>query len=523
VGALIYQPEPAVAQLARDGRIRQGVIFGGLLGTAAIIGPVVGTLVAMGYWEYALFTAALLVPVVMLRSRASTVIMLVVASTAFMRFPDPGADAITSRIPIFRSFTETFGVSGAVLLPIEVLFALALVLWIGDVVARRRLALRATHLGVAVWLFLGAAFYAEFLGLARGGVFNISLWELRPFVYLALSYLLAAQLLSSRPALQAVLWGIVVGTGSMAILGTERTINTLGAFPRPDALLEHDEAFFFGLFLLVTATLWVHGQRGWLRRVATALLPFVIVADFGNNRRAAWLIIPAMLAAMVAVAYVRMPLRRRTILIITASVCLVGAGYVLALHNSTGLVAEPAHGIWSQIRPDPRDYASNLYRQIENVNVGLDIKSAPLGEGFGVPLQHPIPVFNATGLDPLINFIPHNTILYVWLRMGMLGALAFWFLVGAAIVAACRLARLKDPWYGLYGTVVLCAVIGWLADGWLDKGIVSFRIEILVGCLLGGLQAAKKLSVAGRWQRRKPVPDLTGLESSPPERPQAVA
>ena len=519
----MYQPGLAVPQLTRTGRVRQVVIFVGLLGAAAIIGPLAGTLVASGYWQYALFITALLIPAVMLLVRPSAVVMLVIAATGFMRFQDPGADAITSRIPIFRSFTQTFGVSGAVVLPIELLFALALLLWIGDIIARRRLTVRATHLGVAVWIFLGAAFYAEFLGLARGGVFNISLWELRPFLYLALSYLLAAQLLTSRPALQAVLWGMVIGTGSMSILGTERTINTLNIVPRPDALLEHDEAFFFGLLLLLTVTLWVYGQRGWLRRVATAFLPLVMVADFGNNRRAAWVIIPAMLVAMVVIAYCRMPDSRRKILVITTAVCVVSTAYVLALHNSTGLVAEPAHGIWSQIRPDPRDYQSNLYRQVENINLGLDIKSAPQGEGFGVPLQHPIPVFDATGLDPLINFIPHNTILYVWLRMGMLGAIAFWFLVGAAVVAACRLARLKDPWYGFYGTLVVCAVIGWLADGWLDKGIVSFRIEVLIGCLLGGLQAARNSSAALREERRQPVRGATGVESSLPEQPRAVA
>ena len=517
------QPQAAVPKLARDNRAREVVIFGLLVGGAAIIGPLVGTLAVSGHLQYALFMTALLIPVVMLLGRASTVIMLVIAATAFMRFPDPGADAITSRIPIFRSFTDTFGVSGAVVLPIEVLLAFALLLWIGDVVARRRLAWRATHLGVAVWIFLGAALYAELLGLARGGVFHISLWELRPFLYLAVSYLLAAQLLTSRSALQAVLWGIVIGTGWMAILGAERTINTLNVFPRPDALLEHDEAFFFGLFLLLTVALWVYGQRGWLRRVATALLPLVIVADFGNNRRAAWVIIPAMLVALVVVAYTRMPDRRRAIVVIASSVGVVLAAYVIAFHNSSGIIASPAHGIWSQIRPDPRDYASNLYRQIENINLGLDIKAAPQGEGFGVPLQHPIPVFDASRIDPLINFIPHNTVLYVWLRMGMLGAVAFWFLIGAAVVAACRLARLEDRWYGLYGTLVICAVIGWLADGWLDKGLVSFRIDILMGCLLGGLEAARRVGVAVRAQPRNSVRDMTGLEPSPPEEPRAVA
>jgi hypothetical protein len=170
-------------------------------------------------------------------------------------------------------------------------------------------------------------------------------------------------------------------------------------------------------------------------------------------------------------------------------------GYVLAFHSSTSLLGSPAHSIWSQFQPDARDQASNLYRDLENRNLGIDIRSSPvIGEGFGLPIPHPVVVQDASEIDPLINFIPHNTVLYVWLRMGFPGAVAFWFLVGAAMIAACRLARRREEWFGLLGTVVLAAVVAWVLEGWLDKGIVSFRITILVGCLLGALAAASRLA-----------------------------
>src|SRR5262249_14300596 len=151
------------------------------------------------------------------------------------------------------------------------------------------------------------------LGLARGGVFNISLWELRPFLYVAVTYLLASQLIGRRAALEAVLWGMVIGTGLKGVLGTERVITLGQGVPRPEAILEHDESFFFSCSIALTAALWLFGKRGNLRRVTTVLLPFVVTADLGNNRRAAWVMLPAMLLALALVAYVRSPARRPAI------------------------------------------------------------------------------------------------------------------------------------------------------------------------------------------------------------------
>ncbi len=495
---------PPVAELDRTQRLRQVTVLGLLLAAAAIFGPAAGALLYAGKPLDIVLFAVLLLPFLFWRVRAAPVVMVMAAATGFPRFPDPGADAITAKIPLFRSFSDSYGLSGAAILPIELILGLALLLWIADAITNRRLSVRSSHLGIAIAVFTGVTLLAELYGLARGAVFNISLWEVRPFLYVGLTYLLASQLLTSRRSMKAVLWAIVLGTGAMSILGAERTISTINVYPRPEAILEHDEAFFFGLFTLLTVGLWVFGQRGLLRVVATALLPLVILSDFGNNRRSAWVILPATLLALVIIAYQRMPERRTRITIVVAVLLVLGTGYTMAFRNSSAVYAEPAHGIWSQFRPDPRDYQSNLYREIENMNLGLDIRSSPvIGLGFGVPVPHPIPVFDASGVDPLINFIPHNTVLYVWMRMGSIGAVAFWFLIGAAVVAACRLARLPDAWYGFLGALVLSALIAWIAEGWFDKGIVSFRITILVGTLLGALEAARRLSVAGRLGREQ--------------------
>ncbi|MBJ7599620.1 MAG: hypothetical protein DLM67_17785 [Candidatus Nephthysia bennettiae] len=497
---MAYRPGLAASELAETQRVRLIAIIAGLVVAALLLGPLAGSLVVAGHTLFVVFLSALALPVIFWKLPASPVVFLMAAATSVERLSDPAPDALTARIPLFRSLSETYHVSGAgVLLPVEMVLGVALLVWIARAIAERRLTVRASHLGVSLALVAAAALVAEAVGLARNGDFHISIWELRPFLYLWLAYVLGSQLLTARGALQAVLWGMVIGVGLKALEGTERVITLRNVSPRPDAILEHEESVFFSCFIVLTLALWVFGMRGRLRRVATLLLPLVIVADLGNNRRVAWVMLPVMLLAFAVIAYQRMPERRKTIAVVAGGLLLFASGYVAVFKDSGSLVALPAHAIWSQFRPDPRDASSNQYRRIENINLGLDIRHSPVtGEGFGVPIAHPIPVFDASDLDPLINFIPHNNILYVWLRLGVAGMLAFWFMVGAAVVAACRLSRHPDTFLALFGVLALVAVISWLFEGWYDKGIVSFRVVFFVGCLLGSLGAALRLAGTAR-------------------------
>jgi hypothetical protein len=487
----------AVADVERTRRLQLAAALALLVLLAIVLAPIGGTLAYTGRGFAIAFVAALFLPVVFWRVPASPVVLFAAAATSIERFADVNPDAITARIPLFRSFAETSGLSGVILTPIEIVIALALLIWLAKGVSERRVRFHASPLGIMIMVVFGVAIAVELFGLARGGIFHISLWELRPFVYLATAYVLASQLVSRRAALEAILWGMIIGTGLKGIEGTERVITWASIVPKPEAILEHDESFFFSCYILLTVSLWLFGKRGWLRRVAMLLLPFVVTADLGNNRRAAWVILPAGLLALAVVYYVRAPAHRLMTAWIVGVLIVLGAGYVTAFRNQTSLLGQPAHAIWSQFQPDPRDAASNQYRQLENLNLAIDIRAAAFtGTGFGVPIAHPIPIFDASGIDPLINFIPHNNVLYIWLRLGTLGCVAFWCLVGAAIVSACRLARHPDRDLALFGALGMFAVMGWLVEGYFDMGIVSFRIILLIGTVLGAVTAAHRMAAA---------------------------
>jgi O-antigen ligase len=145
----------------------------------------------------------------------------------------------------------------------------------------------------------------------------------------------------------------------------------------------------------------------------------------------------------------------------------------------------------SSIAPQPRDASSNAYRVDEDADLGNMIKKDPiLGIGFGVPIVYvDTPVQDISGGDVFIAYLPHNTLLYVWMRMGIPGELALWLLAAAAVLAGSRAARSESGEVAVLGTLVACTTVGWMVLGYTDMGFWWFRVAIAFGCLLGVLHA----------------------------------
>ncbi len=97
--------------------------------------------------------------------------------------------------------------------------------------------------------------------------------------------------------------------------------------------------------------------------------------------------------------------------------------------------------VHSLFSPNPRDASSDLYRVQEDANLKLNIaEGGPLGKGFGVPINYALPIVDIRDVDPLITWIPHDGLLYIPMRMGVLGAIAFW-----CVLAAGMLGRVPAP------------------------------------------------------------------------------
>ncbi len=479
-----------------------------------LVGLLAGAMGGSGVVLAVVLIAALVVPIVWWRFPASGVITLCACATLIEQFPYPvgipGLDAFTDRIPIFTSLDGALNVTGLVMTPMDVMVIVLLLVWLTRGVTQRNLRVPRSQVAATLGLLILLAMIALIRGLIGPSTegdgisgTTAALWEVRPWVYLGVAYLFASQAIRSRSAVQAVLWTFILGSGFKAFQGIYIFLRTSGLNPAPEAILAHEESLLFSIFMLITICLWIYRQRGPLRTIATCLLPFVVFADIANTRRDAVLIGGLELIVLFILVYVGRP-ERRTLLLRSAAVAVLALALYLPLEwNGTGTLASVATAIRSGIAPNTRDLESDAYRIDEDADLGNMIRqNLIVGTGFGVPIVYEYtPVADISSTDTIIAYVPHNTLLYVWMRTGILGEAGLWMLLAAVFLSGAQVSRSGDPEVAMIGTVAACTTAGWLVMGYTDMGFWWFRLALALGILLGVLQA---VSDRERWPSTSP-------------------
>lgn len=356
-----------------------------------------------------------------------------------------------------------------------------------------------SHVSAAIAAVLGCVVLALVVGHVHHGSLRTGLMEARPFVYLAVTYILTAVLIESRAAIRSMLWAFVAAVGFKAFQGLYIWVGHRHDYPKPEAYISHEASYFFVIFINLVLALWIFHQRGRLRTVATWLLPVVAMADIVNDRRVAWAMLGGATLCLGVIAYQALPSRRHTLGRSAVALTLISAVYFPVMWNSTGTVAQPVRAVKSQIHPSTRDATSDLYRVQENANLEYNIRQAGLlGKGFGVKIDYALPITDISSLDPLIAYVPHDSALDAMMRMGIFGAAAVWFLISAGIISGSRLARTADLELALIGAVTAPALVAWAVMAAEDHAFFWFRIMLITGCLLGLSEASWRLSRAGK-------------------------
>src|SRR6185312_3605414 len=115
-------------------------------------------------------------------------------------------------------------------------------------------------------------------------------------------------------------------------------------------------------------------------------------------------------------------------------------------------------------------------------------QSPILGFGFGRPFIQAVALPNVLELDPYYLYIPHNNVLWVWMRLGPLGFGALWYLFGSAIVAGCMIVRrLRNPQLQFFAIFTLAMVMMEVILAYGDYQFFFYRNMIYVGVALGVL------------------------------------
>ncbi len=406
---------------------------------------------------------------------------------------------------LHSSFNTTVG--GPPITPLEVgmLVLTALVLW-------RRMgwpttlplpprlwgAFRLPLLGLLAFMVWG---YLWGVVIRRGDPLK-GAWEVRALAYLLLFYLLTGLILSDRGRWETFFKLNLTAIGLIGLKVVLRFFLFVGSYESiDDHSFDHENALLYDSFLLFGLAAWLIPHRaktgGWGRRwwtVYLGLYPFVVLAALLQQRRGGFASLAIGLLVLLAVG---LRLQPRRVLVFVSLAVLVGTLYYTAFAGNTdSVLGQPARAIRSVIDPGGRDLASNQYREIEYFNLTETIATQPiLGIGFGQEFLF-VREMPSLAWWPFWHYTPHNEVLWLWLKLGIVGFGFFWLLFAQILWRGVRLFwEMSGDRLQPAILVALTANVMQLSYAWLDQGYSRPRNLIWLGAvtaLLGFWNYKKK-------------------------------
>ena len=486
VASLPAAPPPASWHAATQRRVAIVVavaaVLASLLGAGLVISLQLVSLAVIGAW----------IALIAIASQPRLGLLVVVALVLLLEAggPDP---LMSPGAYLYGGFSSTLGLSEAIVSPLEILLGLTFLSWFAQGIARRRLRWRGGALAKPVVVFA----LALLLGLARGAIdngdLNVALWELRYLAGMLIAYCLAANTLRTRAHLATLVALILFAVGAFAIEGAYRRfalINTGLLGVSQELQFAHEDVIFLAVGVILVVLQQSFGAPRWLRALGLALAPAMVFTMLATQRRAGFVALALAIAVLVVVLFASRP---RLSLMLVPALAAGAAGYLALFWGEPGLLGQPARAIRSLFEPDARDAASNFYRYLEAFNIRATIAQDPLfGVGFGRPFLF------AVGLPdlswwPFWHFEPHNSVLWVWLKTGVFGFIAFLALCGTAIGRGVDLARRRGARdVRLLAALAVSATVMVLVYSYVDLGLVSVRVMVFFGAVLGAFSVADR-------------------------------
>jgi hypothetical protein len=358
---------------------------------------------------------------------------------------------------------------------------------------KRRKMLQGGQFLLPLLCFLGCVVLGVAHGLATGGIFKIITLEIRPLWYLFLSYLLAYNLMKRYGSLRLFFWLVILAAGVKSLQGVYIYVVVLhGSLDGVRDIMAHEESFFFVSLLLLVFLFIVHYCYRPQFYVALLMVPCVFVALYANQRRTDYLALFAGMVISWLLIFCIKSHARKALGIGIVVFLVIMTGYVLLFANGSGGFAEPARAVVSIFQPDPQDAASNDYRVKENYDLKFTVSQDPLlGFGFGKAFFQPQLLPDLTVGDPAFGgnpfrYVPHNTIYWIWMRLGYPGFFALWYLFGVVVIRGCLIARrLRDPYLQLVAIYIVAITFIEVFVAYSDYQLFTFRTVIYFGMLMG--------------------------------------
>lgn len=350
----------------------------------------------------------------------------------------------------------------------------------------RRLGALPNPVRAAFAVFFAAIVGLELWGLARGGDFRNSLWQVRQLFWLPVLGVVFGNALKSASArlwlLRAVVLAAVV-RGAMGLWYYVQVARPSGV--RPEYVTTHSDTILTVVAILVTGMALV--SRASVGHIVLNLLaqPVLVAALIVNDRRIAFVSLAGggLAALLLAPPALQRLVRRTALLLIPVALAYVAVGW-----SSQARLFAPVQTIRSVIEQDDD---SSKTRDIENYNLIRTLALRPVvGSGFGHEYREVVVANRIDSIFAQYRYIAHNSVLWLLSLGGWLGFAAVWGVFPIATLVALRaFSRTTDPVDQGVAYGAIAAILAFVIQAWGDMGLQSWMGTLLVAAFLGATGA----------------------------------
>ena len=369
--------------------------------------------------------------------------------------------------------------------PLEIVIGATFAFWCIDALFTPGAQLTRSPLLAPLGIFTAFVVFGFVHGISTGGDIRIALFEGRAMLAILPAYVLALNL-CDRGQLRRLMWTAVAGISANAFLALVY-LNQLTPVEQAirEDLGEHPASLGFAFVFLLVLALFLYRAGTRLSRFLLLVLCAPMLFVFLEAQRRG-----AMVALGVGLVLIVTSLwwtHRAKFLVIAPLLIVATVSYSAAFWNSDSLVGTPAQAIKTVIAPgaaSEKDRGSDLYRDIENFNLNYTVKSAPvLGIGFGQQFLRPAPLPDISFFE-FYQYIPHNSIVWVWLKTGFFGFLALLTTLAVAIREGARqVVSARDPMNATMAmigvvNVAMFSVYAFVDISWDPRSMVLLGVSL---------------------------------------------
>ena len=493
---------PTINDLRSGQRLRRTVVLimaivavllvvGSMTAMAILLPRADPTSVAMGAF---IIVICIAVPVVIcFRPRIGLYILFVSA----LLFPSTSVQGLPTMPTLFvplwwnvstigSRYLGTYALNGVSVSPAELVMMLTFTVWLVRAIALRQLTWKVGTFFWAIAAYMTMVACGFINGMSHGGQLTMALYEIRGQFYFLLTYLMAVNIIDDRRQITTLLWLIVI-CNAIQSLGGALTFIVQHDHIAEDGFMPHDESLLLNLifFVAILTAMLPHSKR--LKWTAFAVAPIALVAILGNQRRAGIAAFIIAFIPLLPILWTLLKEQRKQITYVALVFGLVSAVYLPVAWSANGAWALPARAIRSQFDPSARDASSNTYRSSEDFDLTVTRDVSPIiGYGYGKPFLQPVPLPAVT--TDFVYFMAHDSILWVWMRIGHIGFFLFWLMIATFLIRGIEMLKASiTPEGRSLGMLAIMMVLMMLTFGRYDLALVDGKILTITAILLGVL------------------------------------